>query len=173
MGTLAAALYLQKDASSAATLKEQSIALNDEVMRKHPNNIVFWKNRVRLFYTLAQGDQPNEKAYYSKALDSIKKAQELAPNDAKVSYNLGVLLGQLGDIEKAVEVLENTVKLKADYRDAYFALGLFYRELATDDNDFVTDPAMQQKAVSTYEYILKNIDPEDTQVKESLKSWGE
>ncbi|HUQ85756.1 MAG TPA: O-antigen ligase family protein [Candidatus Limnocylindrales bacterium] len=171
MGTLAAAFYLQKDASSAAMLKEQSIALNDEVIGKHPNNIVFWKNRVRLFYTLAQGDQSNEKIYYDQALESIKKAQELAPNDAKVSYNLGVLLGQTGDIEKAVEVLENTVKLKADYRDAYYALGLFYRELATDDNDFVTDPAMQQKAVSTYEYILKNIDPEDKQVKKSLESW--
>ncbi|HVF69862.1 MAG TPA: O-antigen ligase family protein [Xanthomonadales bacterium] len=161
MGTLAAALYLQKDASSAAELKNQAIALSDEVVRDHPNNIVFWKSRVRLFYTLAQGDPAHEKSYYAKALKSIEKSQELAPNDAKISYNLGVLMGQTGDFKKAIPVLENTVRIKPNYRDAYFALGLFYEEAGE-----------REKAIQAYEYILKNIDPQDEQVKESLKSWG-
>ncbi len=160
MTTIAAALYLQNDASSAAQLKDQAIALNDEVVREHPNNVVLWKNRVRLFYTLVQGDKANEKVYFGKALDSIQKAQELAPNDAKISYNLGILVGQTGDIPKAIQILENTIKLKPNYRDAYFALGLFYDETG-----------QRPKAIQTYEYILKNIDPEDEQAKEALESW--
>ncbi len=160
MTTIASALYLQNDASSAAQLKDQAIALNDDVVRTHPNNVVFWKNRVRLFYTLAQGDKSNEKIYFEEALDSIKKAQELAPNDAKISYNLGILLGQTGDIPHATQILENTIKLKPNYRDAYFALGLFYDETGE-----------REKAIQTYEYVLSNIDPEDKQVKEALESW--
>jgi putative inorganic carbon (hco3(-)) transporter len=160
MTTIAAALYLQNDASSAAELKDQAIALNDEVVREHPNNVVLWKNRVRLFYTLAQGDKANEKLYFGKALDSIRKAQELAPNDAKISYNLGILVGQTGDIPKAIEILENTIKLKPDYRDAYYALGLFYDQTGE-----------RGRAIQTYEYILSNIDLEDKQVKEALESW--
>lgn len=161
LGTLASALYLQKDASGAAQLSRDAITISDNVINTHPNNIVYWKNRVRLFYTLAQSGKDNEKNYYGKALSSIIKARELAPNDAKISYNYGVLAGQTMGPKKGIEILEHTIKLKPDYRDAYFALGLFYHEVG--DN---------QKAINTYQYILKNIDLQDKQVQDSLKIWG-
>lgn len=157
IATIASTLYLQKKATMAATLTSDAISLSDEIVGRNPNNVVFWKNRVRLFYTLAQGDPANEKTYLVQALTSLEKAQELAPTDAKISYNLGVLYGQLDDFKKAITLLESSVKLKPDYRDAYFALGLFYDEIGE-----------RPKAIEAYEYILKNIDPEDEQVKESL-----
>jgi putative inorganic carbon (hco3(-)) transporter len=160
MGTLAAALILQKDASNAATFTKEAIALNDDVVRTNPNNIVFWKNRVRLFYTLAQADTENEKKYIQQAIEAITKARSLAPNDAKVTYNLGVMIGQSGDRKKAVEILEESIKLKPNYRDAYFALGLYYDELG-----------QRQKAINTMQYILTNIDPNDEQAKETLEGW--
>ena len=76
------------------------------------------------------------------------------------------------DYKKAIETLEETVRLKPDYRDAYFALALSYRALAVDENDKVINPAYQQKAIETYQYILKNISPEDKPVKENLTIWG-
>jgi hypothetical protein len=40
------------------------------------------------------------------------------------------------------------VQLKPDYRDAYFALGLFYHDLAKEN------PQMQEKALDSMQYIL-------------------
>lgn len=160
MAIIAANLFQQKEATTAADLAQEAVYLNDEVVNNHPNNVVFWKNRVRLFYTLAQGNPENEKEYLSHALDSITKARALAPNDAKILYNLGVFYGQANDFKKGISVLEETIRLKPDYRDAYFALGLFYDELGE-----------RGKAVEALEHILKNIDQQDTQTKETLESW--
>lgn len=172
LGTLAAALYMQKDATTGGQFAENAIALSNQVVENHPNNVVYWKNRVRLFYTLAQGDPEHQVQYMQAALEAIQRAHELAPTDAKISYNLGVLYGQNGMYEKAIEVLKQTIDLKPDYRDAYFALGLSYHTLAVDENEKVVNPEMQQKAIETYQYILKHITPDDKQVKDSLRLWG-
>ncbi len=160
MSTLAAALFLGKNDKEGVVLSKQAITLDNEVVSSHPNDVVFWKNRVRLFYILSQADPLGEKNYLDQALKAINKAKELAPSDAKISYNLGVLVGQTGNPTKAIEILKNTIKLKPDYRDAYFAIGLFYHEVGED-----------QKAIYTYQFILKNIDPNDKQVQDNLKSW--
>ncbi len=171
MGTLAAGLFLQKDSTNGAQFATQAINLNNQVVESHPQNVVYWKNRVRLFYTLAQGDPDHQQVYSGEALRAIIKAYALSPQDAKISYNLGVLYGQAGDQKKAIEALKRTTTLKPNYRDAYFALGLFYHQLAVDKNNKVINPQMQAKAVETYRYILEHISPNDKQTKETLKSW--
>ena len=168
---LATALLQHKDTEAGMQFAKNAIMLSDNVVAEHPNNVVFWKNRVRLFYTLAQADQQNQQAYYEEALKAIQKANALAPTDAKISYNLGVLTGQTGDPDQAVSILEKTIKLKPDYKDAYVALGLFYHQLALDDKEQVVKPELLQKAIATYEFVLTKLDPTDTQVKESLASW--
>jgi putative inorganic carbon (HCO3(-)) transporter len=172
LATLATALYAQKDTTNGAAFAKQAIDLSNDVTTNHPNNVVYWKNRVRLFYTLAQGDPQNQQTYLPEALRAIVKATELAPTDAKITYNLGVLLGQNGNVDKAIEILNRTIQLRPSYRDAYFALGLFYHSKAVDNNNKVVNADLQQKAVETYQYILQHIDPADKQAKESLKSWG-
>lgn len=158
LATLAGAFYLQKDASTGAQLAQTAIDFNDKVIDSHPNNIVYLKNRVRIFYTLAQSDTKNEQKYYKEALVTLNKAQILAPTDAKISYSLGVLQNQMGDTKKAIEILNQTTKLKPNYRDAYFALGLLYEEVGET-----------QKAIDSYKYILENIDPQDQKAQDNLK----
>lgn len=172
LSTLAAALYTQKDAVNGSQFANQAIALDDQVIAAHPNNVVYWKNRVRIFYTLAQGDPEHAQQYMMQALTAVAKANELAPNDAKISYNLGVLIGQVQNINQGIEVLNRTVQLKPDYKDAYVALGLFYNQLSLDNDGKLVNPEMRQKAIDTYKLIIEKIDPNDEQVKESLKSWG-
>lgn len=160
-----------KKASQEATLAEalakEAIVATTEVTGEHPNNVVFWKTKTRVFYTLSQADPK----YLKLAIDAIKKAQELAPTDANVSYNLGLLYGQQGDIKKAIETLNQTVKLKPNYTTAYYALGLFYRELATNNRGAVINQDMEQKAEEQMNIILK-IDPNNTDAKEALKLWS-
>lgn len=166
---LSVALHTQKESTTSATLKNQAIAFSDEITKEYPNNVTFLKGRVRVFYALSQID----KTYLSKALEAISKAKTLAPTDAKVSYNLAILYGQNSYIKQAIETLQETIKLKPDYYDAYYALGLFYRELAVDDKGKIIDPKLQEKAVGTMHYILDHFASDDAKVLDALKSWKE
>ncbi|MEK7534709.1 MAG: O-antigen ligase family protein [Patescibacteria group bacterium] len=171
---LAVALLSQKDSggnkeelkTKANALAQEAIDTSDQLTSDHENNIVFWKTRTKIFYTLSQIDT----RYLPNALQSIEKAAELAPNDASISYNLGVLYGQNNDIKKGIGVLENTIKLKPNYQDAHFALGLFYREDAVDEKGKVVNQDYQQKAVMQMQYIIDHF-PNNSNAKDALKSW--
>jgi len=171
---LAVALLSQKDSggnkeelkAKANALAQEAIDTSDQLTSNHENNVVFWKTRTKIFYTLSQIDTQ----YLPHALQSIEKAAELAPNDASTSYNLGVLYGQNNDIKKGIEALENTIKLKPNYQDAHFALGLFYREDAVDEKSKVVNQDYQQKAVGEMQYIIAHF-PNNSNAKDALKSW--
>ncbi len=157
------------EAQLAQAIAKEAIVATTEVTGEHPNNVVFWKTKTRVFYTLSQVDPK----YLDLALDSIKKAQELAPTDAMLSYNLALLYGQKGDIKKAVETLNQTIKLKPNLGqnyDPYYALGLFYRELATDSKGKVIDESYEQKAEDEMNLLLK-MDPNNPDAKQALKLW--
>lgn len=110
---LASALHTSAT-ESAQQLAMQAITNSDKVITDQPNSMPFWKSRTRLFYQLATMDPK----YYLDALTAIKKAAELAPTDAKVHYNLGVLLAKTGQIPAAIKAFEETLILKPDYTDA-------------------------------------------------------
>ena len=148
-------------------LATQALDTSDKLTKEHPYNVVFWKTRIRVLYTLARLDP----SFYPLALSAIQKTAELAPTDASVLYNLGVLYGQNGDSKKAVEILEKTVSYRPHYSEAHFALGLFYHELGVDQNGKIKDAAYLQKAVSEMKYILENLSPNDGQAKEYLEAW--
>ncbi len=171
MGAHAAGLYAQKDDKNAAQFAQNAVSLSDEVVLAHPNNVVYWKNRVRLLYTLSSSSTTNQQQYLTEALRAIDRAKELSPNDAKISYNQGILHGQVGDLDRAIAMLEETIKLKPDYRDPYVALGLFYHQQAVDKDEKVIHPDKHQKAIEIYEFVLKKIDPKDEEVKKALKGW--
>ena len=159
---------LESDTTKIASgFAQEAIDLSNDITSKHPNNVVFWKNRVRLFYTLSQADS----TYFDFALSAIKKAGDLAPNDASISYNLGILYGQNDDVKNGIKTLENTIRLKPDYKDAHFALGLFYRQQALDKNGKVINPDLQEKAVGQMQYILNHLSPNDPAAKEALENW--
>jgi len=171
LAALAAILYSQKETTQGAQVAQQAVALSTNVVTNHPNNVVFWKDRVRVFYTLSAGDTKDAGTYLQEAIQAINNAQQLAPTDAKIAYNQGVLYGQIGQLQQAIQMLNNTIQLKDNYEDAYVALGLFYHEAAVDKNGTVVNTAMQQKAVDTYNFILIHLDPNNDQVKKSLEQW--
>lgn len=166
---LSAMLSYQDESTLAAQLKETALKTSEAVLAKHPNNVVFWKTRVRALYALSQV----EPEHISLALSAIQNAKRLAPTDAKLSYNLGLLYGQNGQTEKAVEALEEAIKLKPNYYDAYYALGLFYHESALDKQGKVAKPELQEKAVEAMKYILDNFATDDARAIQALKTWGE
>jgi len=165
---LATAFVSQKDTRTASQLAETAIQLSDKITTESPHNILFWKSRVRILYALGQV-QPT---FLPMALGAIQKAHELAPTDAKVSYNMGLLYGESKDFPRAVETLQKTVALKPDYQDAHYALGLFYHEMAIDKDGKIKDQALQEKAIAEMKYILEKISPTNKPTKDNLKSWN-
>ena len=157
----------EQSTTFAKQLLENSVAQSNRLIVENANNIVFWKTRVRIFYTLSQVDP----SYLPQTLTAVKKTAELAPTDADVSYNLGVLYGENGDIKKGVEVLEQTIKLKPDYSNAYYALGIFYHQLALDENGKVVNKEYAQKAIDYMEYLIKTFGPSE-QAQSALDLWS-
>ncbi|MDO8583483.1 MAG: O-antigen ligase family protein, partial [bacterium] len=172
---IAASLIAQKNQNNqdqtlsvASSLAQEAINLSNKIISQYQNNAVFWKTRVRVFYTLSQVDS----RYLPRALDAIEKAALIAPNDANILYNLGVLYGQNSNITKGVEILEKTIQLKPDYRDAHYALGLFYRSQALDSTGkIVVNDLLNKKAIAQMQYILDNLSPNDSGALGSIKTW--
>jgi len=157
----------QQAQAVAKQLIDNSVSLTNQVTAEHPNDIVFWKTKVRIFYTLGQLNS----GYLPLALEAIKKSSQLAPTDADVSYNLGVLYGQTGNTKDAVKTLENTIKLKPDYAVSYYALGIFYHQLAIDAKGKVVNEVYNQKAIDTLKEQIKRFGP-NQQASDAIKTWS-
>lgn len=168
--TLAVAIANEGASESAEIVQElaqSAILTTTQITQDHPNNLVFLKTQVRIFYNLSQVDP----RYLPLAISTVEKAQKLAPTDANISYNLGILYGQNQDYKKAAQVLEKTIKIRPNYTSAYYALGLFYHQMAIDERGQVIDAQLQQKAIKQMEYILKNLDPKNQLAKEAIETW--
>lgn len=152
--SLAVAVLKQKEATLSAELVDLAISSSDKALEITPRHLNFWKNRTRVFYTLAEIDE----SYNQQALATLLQATELAPTDAKIFYNLGVLYAKLGQDETAIKTLEKTVELKPNYETARYALALFYEQKGEIE-----------KAKNQLNYILEKVNPKNKTVKKKLE----
>jgi Flp pilus assembly protein TadD len=152
--SLAVAAFQQNQSTTAAQLSEFAISQSDQALKISPYNLNFWKNRTRIFYQLSE----IEERYNQEALTSLLYAAQLAPTDAKIQYNLGLLYAKVGQEETAVKTLEKTVELKPNYDHARYALALFYEQKGD-----------RQKAEEQLKYIIEKINPNYELAGEKLK----
>lgn len=162
--TLAVLLAQNKDATQAAILADQARTLSDEIIARHPNNIVFYKTRIRVQYALSQLNP----AFIDQAIQTALVARTLAPTDPKLAYNLALFYNQKGENDKMLQMLDEAIRLKPNYTDAYYAKALLYSQLMESDPQKASE--YKQKATETLEYVLKNIEPNHTASKDLLKS---
>lgn len=167
VSTLALLLQQQNQSTQAAEFAQQAQFLSDSVIERHPNNVVYWKSRTRIMYSLAQLDS----SYYPLAIQAIEKASALAPTDAKVMYNKALLYEQGGQRDQAMIALRQAITLKPNYRDALYAKALLHTEIA--DAVAATNSAQavveRSEARKDLELILNHIVPDDTQSQELLE----
>lgn len=154
LSSLALGAFESQDATLAGTLAVYALTENDNALRLSPNNVNFWKSRTKIFYALATIDE----AYLPQAIDALLHAQTLSPSDPKISYNLAILYGKLGDSQKAVDYLLEAKRLKPNYRDAYYALSIFYTE--------TKQPAKAKDIIIQY---LTTVDSTDAEFKKLVE----
>jgi O-antigen ligase/Tfp pilus assembly protein PilF len=154
LGTQSLSWYESGDAQKAKSLAEEAILLSEKALEISPMDLSLKKSQASLFIRLSQIDP----GYMAEANRVFAEASLLAPTDAKVFYNLGLSLVRLGKKDEARAVLEKAVELKANYRDARFALALVY-----------IDNGKYKEAKSQLVYILEKISPNDPLVKQQLE----
>ncbi len=88
-----------------------AISQSDQALQISPYHLNYWKSRVKMFYCLAHIDE----RYYQNALETLLATRTIAPTDAKITYNLAVLYYYLGEKEKAIQTMEETLELKPNY----------------------------------------------------------
>ena len=133
--------------SSAARDSDVAIAIS-------PRNLNIKKSRANVFLLLSEIDS----SYMSEVIATLEEISTLAPTDAKIFYNLGLSFGQANDSQNAIKNLQKAVELKGDFRNARFALALFYIEAGQND-----------RAKKELLYILEKIDPKDPLATQKLQ----
>ncbi len=153
-----ALLYHQSKATGSAEIRDQlisdSIIQINQTFENNSVHLNFHKSKIKIYLMLATIDQK----YYQQSLEAMLDAIDLAPTDAKLYYNLGLLYSKIGQHGLAEQVLLQTIDLKSNYEAARFALGSLYEQ--TDRPDL----ARQQ-----YDYILKFLNPQNLTVKDKLE----
>lgn len=164
------ALYYDELAASFAgqslsAFESNNAQMSDELAKKavynsylattlSPRDVSLKKSQASVFIKLSEKDP----GYLEDARKALFEASLLAPTDAKIHYNLGLTLARLGNTEEAMVVLEKTVNLKPNYRDAKFALALLY-----------ANQKRFQEAREQLIYILRNINTQDPIVQQELE----
>lgn len=117
-------------------------------------NINLLRSRANLFLKLSA---INPK-YLGGAKDALLTATAKAPTDAKLFYNLALTDVRTGEIEASVAILQKTIGLKPNYKDARYLYALI-----------LIDKNQAQEAKRELNYILEKIDPGDTNSQNLLK----
>ena len=164
MATLALLLSQNNRATEAAQMGQAARALSDELIQKHPKNIVFYKTRIRAQYALSQLDP----SFMDHAINTAKQARTLAPTDAKLTYNMALFYIEKNDNENATKYLDETLRLKPNYIDPRYAKAVLYSNLAKE----TPGKAAEYRAVakSELDYILTKVDPTHKASQDLLKS---
>jgi len=151
--TLSVATFEGKNATQAAQLAALAVEESIRAISTSPNNVNFYKTRTKIYYTLSA----LEATFNAKAVETLTKAIPLSPNDPKIFYNLAILVGREGDTNLAIKYLLKAKELKPNYRDAYYALWVFFTE--------EKQPADAKGILNDY---LVHIDPNDQQFKDLM-----
>lgn len=152
----AASLALEKEeATLSSQLKKQAEEQTSSLLLKNPHNVSYFRTAIRTYFLLSSIDQK----FADKTLQTLDAALKLAPTDAKLLYNKGIILSQQEKNEEAFSALEQTQKLKPNYKEAYLMLGALYAQ----EKEW-------EKAKEQMEKLLKII-PGDPQALEKLTEW--
>jgi len=144
----------QKDLSEK--LVNLSQYYNEKSVAASSQNVLYWKTKAKnqyLFYQIGLDQKEME-----KGIQALKKAQKLAPTDAKIPYNLALFYSLLYDETAALNAIDQSIVLKSDYYDGYFFKGQLLKKYKEN-----------KEAKKVFELMLNKFNPQDQEVKKELE----
>lgn len=151
---LSIALANNKESTASAQFAQAAIATNQRALELNKAHLNFYKSQARIYIRLGQLDNK----YYSYSEQALRKATELAPTDAKIYYNLALVLEIMSQPDEARQNMEYAVAIKDNYLQARSELARMY---------FIAGEL--DKAREQYLYSLEKIAPEDELLQEKLR----
>ncbi len=151
--TVAMAYDQEKDATHAGEFTNFAIISIEQAVNMSPANVNLRRSMFGIYVKLST---INEK-YLVNARDAVTETIKLAPTDAKLYYNLGVVNANLDQYEAADTDFKKAIELKADYGDARIQYAALLVHLKRND-----------EAKKQLNYVLTNIDPNNTTAKQAL-----
>lgn len=155
--------YLEKirtvnDASERQRLFKTSRQVLDEAQRLNPLNPDHAANLARLHQQWAQmTDDPDKRQeYFETALRYHQQATDLAPHAAHLYNEWALTLDQMGRYDEALEKLQKSLSLDAQFVDTYVFLGEVYRHNSQFD-----------EAITAYQKALE-LKPDRTDANRGL-----
>lgn len=115
------------DSQLTQDLIKLSRQFNDRSLAASPYNVLYWKTKSKNSYLFYQATL--KKDYLSTAVQSMEKAEELAPTDPKLPYTLALFYSLAADeekdtnakldfIDKSLKTVRKSIDLKPDYLEA-------------------------------------------------------
>lgn len=150
---ISVAFNQQKDATNTQKFAELAVSESDKANSLAPNNFIFKMSRFGVFVMLSTVN-PN---YLLNAQATLIAAINEAPTYAKLYYNLGLTYDRTNQVDLSIQSLQKAVELKADYKDARLALAIL-----------LISEKRNAEAKTQLNYILANIDPNDSLTKQTL-----
>lgn len=152
-GYLAISAATLGDATSSAQFANSALQYSDQALRLNPHHVSFYRTRTRLLIALGQ----LEPALLEEAAKALDMALTLAPTDAKLMYNLGIVRISQGKTDEGIKALEHAISMKSNYATARLRLAEQYSGIHQFD-----------LAKAQYRYIIENIDPNDANSRQIL-----
>lgn len=115
------------------------------------------KNAYALKNLLYIGNRFDDKNQFKKAMDVYKLLDKQNPSDPTYQYNMANDYRNLNNIDSAFILLENIIKTKPDYYDAYNRLAEFYGQLKNDFDQSLKYLDIAYKLNPQYEKTLENL----------------
>lgn len=143
---VAASLQAMDQATAAAKLAVQAESISDQTLELNPYHLNHYKTRARVFVLLAE----IEPVFIEKAVETLEAATTLAPTDAKIWYNLGLLYDQTNELDKAQEAYEHTIVLKPNYEQALISLAQLFEKIKN-----------KTKAIELYTHLLTSVNSQN------------
>jgi tetratricopeptide (TPR) repeat protein len=144
-----------KDTTHAAEFANLAIESVRNAVNMAPANVNLRRTMFGVYVRLST---INEK-YLINAGDTVAATIKLAPTDAKLYYNLGIVDANLGQYQAADTSFQKAIELKANYGDARIEYAALLVHLKRND-----------EAKVQLNYILTNIDPNNTTAKQALEN---
>jgi putative inorganic carbon (HCO3(-)) transporter len=145
----------QKQTDQVTQFSNMAIAQAEKAVTLSPANVNLKRTKFGV-YVMLSAINPN---YLIDAKNTLEAAIIQAPTDAKILYNLGLVYARVGQMDLALSTLKKTIELKSNYKEARLA----YAYVLIDKKE-------NEAARNELNYILTNIDPNDSLTKQTLES---
>ncbi len=127
--TLAITQQLDSPEATDSATKQQLQTARDDFEQKaltgiettltqNPWHLNFYKSKIKILLSLAS----YKPQFQQQAIDTILKASQLAPTDAKLLFTLGTVYQRMSDIDRARAAFSAALDLKSDYQEVINAL---------------------------------------------------